>query len=212
MPIDDRIIYFVGGCILGFFLGYVVRTLRETKEELDEVKDIVKGEGSVKRHKDERGELDTSYILRTWKNWALLFVVALSVFASFKSQDVSNDVVRTQELQAETQRQLDRVVGCNQEVLQKALDVLNQRSTFTQGAATSNLDLQKAQKAMFDILLHIPPYSEERQDRAVREYNESLNNFVKSATSSQINAEIAKYPKAEELTACVRSVTKDEQE
>jgi dTDP-4-dehydrorhamnose 3,5-epimerase-like enzyme len=207
MPIDDRFLYFVGGCILGFFLGYVVRTIRETKEEVEEVRDIIKNEGIPKR--DERGFFNTEGSKRNWKNWVLLLVVLLSAFASFKSQAASNDVVRTQESQAETQEQLDRVLSCNQEILQKALDVLNQRSTFSQRAANTNLELQKAQKIMFDILFHIPPYSLAVREDAVKDYRAALRNFVDKANESKASAIVSSYPKAEELAACVRRATKE---
>lgn len=82
MDFSDRMEWLFLGCLIGFVVGYIVRSLREIKATVDEVDDI------VKQNKDEHGALSW----KTASNLSLFLVVALTVWAAFVSQKASNDV------------------------------------------------------------------------------------------------------------------------
>ena len=88
MGLDDRLAYLMIGCAIGFILGYFVRALRDIKEELHEVDEIVK--------KQERGEAGFMRFPMV-ANAALILVLGLSLWASFTTQKVNNELADTQD-------------------------------------------------------------------------------------------------------------------
>lgn len=76
----SRVVVFAIGCLIGFVLGYVVRSLRDIKNEVGEIHD-------GQRRNDERG---IAALPDFWTSIALLLVVGLSVWASISSQNAVN--------------------------------------------------------------------------------------------------------------------------
>lgn len=94
MEYTDRFLWLSLGGGIGFVLGYIVRSLREIKEEVDEIVEI---ERRI-RHDDQIPPKDSSDRSSQGSSWelasriALFIVVAVTVWAAFVSQKASNDV------------------------------------------------------------------------------------------------------------------------
>lgn len=203
MTPEDRLLWLLLGVAIGIFLGWLTRILRDILEGVKEVDHFLKK--SPPRQRDERGAVNMNKL----QGVALLIVVLLTAFASWQSQAASNKVADTQDRLKTAQAKLDRVVDCNKTVLSDALNALNTRTSYTQNAAVSNVDLVKAQVTMFDILLHRPPYSDLTRFSATQEYNESAKAFIKAGTEAKNNAILTKYPEAEDLNACIEAMVPD---
>lgn len=189
MAFDDRLQYLLLGIVIGFVLGYLVRLVKDIKEELDEVDTIVK---RIEHHDDESGFMRYPWIA----NIAILLVVGLTAYASFVSQKASNEV-------ADAQEQQEQVVACNQMVLAQALEALNERSTYTTGMATSNIELQQSQSDFFTILLHKPPYSEQKRTKAVQDYYSDLQTFLRIAHKNVKKVKNNPLPTIEDFQDCL---------
>lgn len=197
MAFDDRLTWLMLGVVIGFFAGYITRTLREIKEEIHEVDEIVKSEWHEKH--DEAGAIS----FPSWPNIALLIVIMATGFAAFQSQEAANKVTSTQDELIKTQNRLESVVSCNKELLGQALTILNARTRASEEAARANLQLQKSQSLMFDVLLHVPPYGPEREAQSLKIYSEDLKAFVDAGGLSQFTAKANRYPKASDLIDCI---------
>lgn len=106
MDLGDALGWLALGCLIGFVLGYVTRTLQdvlgkvddvdekvhEIKVELDEVDDLVKNR-NCPIVRDDEGALKWL----TAANVALFIVVMLTAYAAFVSQQASNDVQESYE-------------------------------------------------------------------------------------------------------------------
>jgi hypothetical protein len=190
MDWSERLEWLILGCIIGFIMGYIVRTLREIKEELDEVDEIVKGEHGIEGK--QRGSIHTP----TLAGFMLICVVAITAWAAFASQSASNEVKKTQD-------QLARVTICNKQYLSETIRTINARTRYSQRQAVSNVALQKSQARFLAFLLHKPPPGQAETRRAFEEYAQDLNDFV-IASSNQANVvEDNKYPTEAELDACI---------
>lgn len=197
MAFDDRLTWLLIGVVIGFFAGYVTRTLREIKEEVHEVDEIVKSEWHEKH--DEAGALSPTF----WPNVIMILVVVITFWAAVQSQIAANKVTSTQADLITTQKQLGNVVSCNKKLLTQALDVLNARTRVSEEAAKANLQLQKSQGLMFDVLLHIPPYEADRQTRSVQVYAEALKKFIDAGGAVEYSTKVNRFPKAEDLSDCI---------
>lgn len=194
----DRLFWFLLGCLVGMVIGYVVRSLREIKDKVDQVdKHITEGppndEGSVTR--------------QGLRDGLLLLVVAMVVWASISSQLNSNKVSDQQdklnsqqttltqqqakiaELVTDLQEQQDKsdkIVDCNQKFLQGTIAALNSRTVFTVAQAKANLDLQIAFNKVVTASLAEPPPTETEARKIVEDYANALNHFIE-LTSKQTN-------------------------
>jgi hypothetical protein len=81
----------LGGAV-GFVLGYIVRSLREIKEGVDEVKSHDQkheiAEEVTKRVKGEGGFVRIPYV----QDVLMIFVITLVVYAAWSTQGVNNDL------------------------------------------------------------------------------------------------------------------------
>lgn len=198
MAFDDRLVYLLLGMAIGFVLGYFTRLVRETKEELDEVKDEIEKDVIPNLHRHERDE--DGFISSTAASIMLLLVVGLAAFASFASQKASNDANHALD-------RVETISTCNQKVLTAALVALNERSTYTKASADANVDLQKSQRDFFTILLHQPPYSEAKQSQSVQDYYQDLLTFLKLAKKNAEKVGSNPYPDPSELQQCVSAAS-----
>lgn len=195
MAFDDRLQYLLIGMIVGFVLGYLVRLTREIKEELDEVDEIVKKElGNGHRDKDQAGFMRVPWAA----NIAILLVVGFTAYASFVSQKASNDVQTAQNSQS-------RTVYCSKKVLDEAVEVLNERSTFSGAQSGANIDLQTDFAKFFNLILHRPPYSERRRFLAAQAYQKSLNHFLDITRKQRAKVVNNPFPADAELDNCLAS-------
>lgn len=196
MAFDDRLQFLLLGMAIGFVLGYLVRLVRDIKEELDEVDEIVKKE--LGPH--DRGEGGFMRIPLA-ADIAILLVVGLTAWASFVSQKASNDVQNTQD-------RIERIILCNQNVLTATLDSLNERSTFTKESVSANIDLQQSQSNFLTILLHNPPYSEAKRAKSIQKYFEDLQRYLSVANKNRDKIATNPLPTLKEFTNCLDSSSK----
>lgn len=186
MSLDDRILTFALGCLVGFVLSYVVTQFRHER--------AVQGKGRWP----------------TGNQAALMLVVMLTAFAAFASQKASNDsedaLVRIDKQQKDlimTQERIERVSVCNQEFLTKTIVALNERTTYTSSATAANVALQKAQSTFLQVFIVEPPATPEQFNAALDLYLKKLKDFTTLAGLSADKVEKNKYPTADDLTACL---------
>jgi len=127
---------------------------------------------------------------------AMLLVVGLTVVASFVSQKASHD--SNQAVQSQS-----RVVYCSKKVLSEALDVLNERATYSSKQISANIQLQTDFSKFFNLLLHQPPFSAKKQLDAAQKYQKSLNEFVKISSKNKHKVESNPFPTDDELDLCL---------
>lgn len=197
MAFDDRLQFLLLGMAIGFVLGYLVRLVRDIKEELDEVKEEIET-GVIQHHNGDDGYMKVSL-----STVAILLVVGLTAWASFVSQKASNDVKDAQE-------RIEQTAECHQQVLEEALVALNQRSTFTKASAKTNVQLQKSQRAFLTILLHRPPFSEAKRTAAVRHYYRDLGTFLDVAKKNTQKVSENPFPEPGEMQKCMNDAQNEE--
>jgi len=195
MAFDDRLLALFVGLSIGFVLGYLTRLMqgmKEIKEELDEVDTIVKENLGNHHEGNESGFMRYPWVA----NFAVLVIVAITAWAAIVSQKASNDVQASQD-------RIEEVVVCLQTTLADVLESLNERGTYTTEVASANIDLQQAQSDLFDILRHKPPYSEERRQKAGRDYYQALQRFLEVAQKNRGKLVTNPLPTVQDFTTCL---------
>lgn len=203
MGLDDRLEWLLIGCVLGFFAGYATRFFRETnmslkeiKEELDEVDEIVKR--TPRGGHNENGFISAELAVKI----ALPIVVIITALAAFQSQIALN---RSHDVQNESKARST----CTVIYLGKTFDALKVRTNYTENRAEQDAELQRAQAAMFSILLHEPPYSDEKQTAAAQDYFSELGEFVSASSTTAKHFDDNPYPTDKDLVACVEEHLKE---
>jgi hypothetical protein len=199
MGFDDRLLYILLGAFIGFVAGYVTGALRESnkklteiKEELDEVDEIVNNEKPPRHQSNERGILST----RIGLNVVVATLVLLTGISAIRAQVAVNNVNETQDRQ-------EALTSCTADIVEQTIETLKIRSDFTLSQVDANVDLQRAQSEMISVLLHEPPYSEQRQIEAFKQYFDALNHFVAAASNAQNTATENPYPTVSQFGNCI---------
>lgn len=204
MAFDDRLEWLLLGVLLGYFMGYVTRSLREIKEGVDKVEAFLRNKPRPAKKKADDGGVNRE----RFNQIMLLLVVVLTAFAAFRSQYAANQAEHANSITHDNQAQLKRVVGCVIKNQTAYLNVVNERTEFTKDQALANKDLQKAQRVFFGVLLHIPPYPPTRRVDAAQDYQNALDHYLNTAKAYEKNTQTAQYPTANDLLKCVDSKTK----
>lgn len=201
MELHETIWHILLGVSIGYILGRFHSYLREIKEELDEVDDIVKGQ----RAQDEKGIVQHRIAL----NVALAVVVLLSLWASISSQiqsddlqDTNSDLKTAQADLKDAQSAIKRIGVCNQVSLTQLVQALNERVGYTQGRADADVALTKSEAKFWTLILTEPPPSPEEGRAALEKYLGLINDFVKASAEAKIKGNEFPYPTEEELKAC----------
>lgn len=199
MDIFERAIYLALGGAIGFIVGYITRSLRDIKEELDDV------DQKVTRHEnDQRG------IVR-WPlaaNVALGLVLVLSVWASIASQISSNRANDASDRSDDAVSRLSTLVKCNGQVLDNLVDASNDRTTYSADQIQANVALQNSFSTLLGVLLHQPPFDEARQEKAVSDYYSDLQTFVVTSHKTADQVKANPYPVKDALGICIANATK----
>lgn len=217
MDFDDRLVLFLLGCLIGSVVGYIVRLLQETREKIVEVDEHVQDTHHAPR--EESGFITFPAL----KNFFVLAIVAVAAWAAITTQLVNNDLKSAQgDLKSavadlkvaqadlkKAQERTEHVVFCTSLILSKAIDALNERTTYSGAQADANVELQQAQAEMLGILAHEPPYPEARRDAAIQAYFDALGKFFGLAKKSQEKVEQNDYPTIEEFKACLDAPPED---
>lgn len=198
MAFDERLQFLLLGMVIGFVLGYLVRLVREIKEELDEVKSEIENE-VIPHTRSEDGFMRVPWIA----NVAVLLTVGLTVWASIVSQKASNDAEDGQDRIDVAVAKLDIATDCNISITSEALRALNERSKSNVHSQAALVDVQVDFSKFFNLILHQPPFSDQKQLDAAHEYQSSLNNFVEKATRTKKKVEDNPIPTPQDLRDCI---------
>lgn len=133
-------------------------------------------------------------MMRTVATGVCVVLVAVAAFITQNSANDSNKAVN----------QVQSLSICNQRIMAKTLIALNERSTFTKAAADSNINLQQSQADFFGILLHRPPYSENRRTKSSFDYYHDLQEFLNLAKKSRKKVEENPFPTVRDYNRCIR--------
>lgn len=198
MNLDTRVGWFILGCVLGFIVGYVIRSLREIRQKVEHVEEFVTHEvdkdGDSKSKKQKTGVFDRSKVL---SNIGLLIVVILTAASAFLSQKASNGVKSNQEY-------LSQITACNQHYITKTVSALNARTKNSLEQIEANKILQEKQAEFFALILSEPKPSDAKARSKALEYSKALNEFVTSSNKTNNNIEENAYPTAKELSDCFK--------
>lgn len=197
MAFDDRLGFLILGGMIGFILGYIVRSLRDIKEELDEVDELVKDRF---KNRDESG-----FINSTLGNVALIVVIGLTVFASIASQRAHNDSENALKQFNAAQVQLAHQTLCNRTVLKDALVALNERTTYSEAQVNTNVALQTSFSRLLGTLLNNPDLSPKQREDATNKYFQDLTNYVSIADKTKQKVRDNPFPSDEELSSCLEA-------
>lgn len=174
MSMSDRLGWFVLGAVIGFVIGFIVRGFRE-----------------MKVRKNENGAIKEQTILRI----SLFCVIVISVTAAFLSQRATNNVTKDQ-------KQISRIVICDQKFLSLTIAALNQRTVYQKSQLDANVTLQRAQYVFFTTLLK-PGVSDTVKLKSVRTYIAALNNFVNINVKTGVTQKQNPYPTEEQFIGCL---------
>lgn len=193
----DRVVWMLVGSLVGFVLGYVVRTLHDSKEEMDEVLEVVReikdkldaddSNSTEKRFhiNGESGSIDLGFL----KNLVIAGVVLITAFAAFSSQNASNNVRSSTE--------------CNRKFLAQTISALNERTTYTVRQSDAIVKLQKAQSVYLKELLVRPPKPDSDLTKALRTYVRTLTRYVEVTDRARAKVEANPFPTESELSKCL---------
>lgn len=186
--LGERILFLAIGGVMGFVLGYIVRSITCLRNDVEEIKHH--------SHPKDAGLSRKPVILDV----VLLFVVCLTVFASFQSQKASNRV-------SDSQARIERVSACTLTFLSKTITALNDRTTYTGEQADKNIELQKAQARYLNFVVHKPPPSMHEALKAFRQYLSALTNFITVSEKNHDAITTNPYPTSLELQRCLNGET-----
>lgn len=158
----ERLLWLGMGGFMGFVLGYIVRSLRETKEEVDEIVELIKKseeKDPPSRVQDERGSVTLSWAGRV----GLFLVVALSVFASFQTSNING--------------QLKQTLACMTEYNTNQGKALNTRDRAVKTETQAGITLWTLYEKLYQIAKSDPkkiPIVQERLNKAIINYRDQL--------------------------------------
>ena len=203
MEFNDRFLSLLVGGAFGYILGYLTSWVRVTNDKLATMKNELDGVSEIlsktrqnpktrSRKRDERGAMTAD----GWTSVALIIVVAFTAFSAFQSQRALNGY-------KDTQNQQQALTACTARILKDTIATLDVRSNFVRKQASANVDLQRAQSEMIAILLHEPPYTDERQLAAFKTYFDALNSYVSASDKAEQLASEQPYPTITEFNTCI---------
>lgn len=194
MDWTERIEWLLLGMFIGYVLGRIVKSQREIKEELDEVKALeqqIVTDHKRFRRKNRKHDEEGATRQQILYNAGLFIVLVMVVYSSFASQKASNEGKDT--------------ADCNISFLGGALTSLNDRSTYTVEASQANLKLQTAQAEFFGLLLAQPPLDDRAKRVASVKYFAALNEFVEVTSKSTNDLRQNPYPTVEAYRFCLNN-------
>lgn len=175
MGLDERATWLLLGCAIGFVLGYIVRSLRDIKEELDEVEDILK-----KPERGEKGFMRYPIVA----DIMLILVVSITAWAAFASQQASNDVRHVSE--------------CATQYNMRLGETLASRDKAIRAGADAEIRLWARYNKLYKIAKSNPSKIPVLQERL----NEAINTYRKSLSEIQKTRETHPYPNPDILQSC----------
>lgn len=202
MGLDERVFYLLIGFLIGLFVGYVTRSLRDINEKVTEELEIIKHEH------DERGRARIPSISElvertTIQGLALFFVVALTAYSAIVSQVNSNEVKAQAEINTRNTQNIGAIALCTSNYLSDLLVVVNARTTYTTELAEANVLLQDAQSVFVGEALIEPALEAQRVTAALRDFQEALDVFQEVSERSIRTQKNNKYPEDADYQECL---------
>lgn len=176
MGLDERLLWLLFGCAIGFILGYIVRSLRDIKDELDEVANEV----TPKRKRTEAGFMRRFGI----SDLALLAVVILTVWAAFASSKASSDV--------------HQLVTCTTKYNISQGDALTSRDGSVKSGTSSEITMWERYQQLFKIAQSNPskiPVLQRQLNTAIGQHIQDLKKLQKARSATP-------YPNPDVLVTC----------
>lgn len=216
MDLSDRALYILVGMVIGAVLGYFSRVLQEIrkdvadnasvvhdiKEEVDEIDSIVKSN----RVRDESGFMRIPVVA----DIILISVLAMTVWAAIstgvtnnKLENALDDIRQNQSADDRQEVRIQKVTSCTLEFTSRTIQALNERTTYTGQAANANAEVLQAQQDFLEIILKIPPPSDEEALEALRTYTLAVGEYNVLADKSDDKRNEFAYPTNKELAACL---------
>jgi hypothetical protein len=190
MGAEERIGWMLLGMAVGFIAGYIVRSLRELREDVHVVKEeLHEVDGIVKHKLGERNGDDGFMSNRYVADIGMIVVLVIVLASCVVSWTASNDVHTS--------------TSCSRKFLAKTIVALNERTEFAGAQAESNVELQRAQQQFFELLLRKPPETEARRSAAAQEYLKNLNEFIALNTKTADKVAQNPYPTNKQLQDCL---------
>lgn len=183
----ERLGWMLFGMAVGFVAGYIVRALRELKDDVHEIKEELDEVDDIVKHKltGDDGFMSNRLVADTVMV-VVLVMVLISTVVSIR-----------------TSSQVEENADCSLDIFEKTIIALNERTEFTSAQARSNVDLQTDQKEFFELLLRKPPEPEARRSQAAQDYLDSLEEFVELSSKTAVKVDNYPYPTNKELQACL---------
>lgn len=202
MGIDDRLVLFALGCVLGFILGRFDLRLRDIKDQMNEIDECV--HECRKRIRDERGTMKISAI----RHGALLVVVALCFVSTYLSGSAANKSNDTSQRVIQLQSEQKQNVDCTTQVLFDAIRALNERTTYSGAQADANIALVQGQ---LDLLLRSqdPNLTDAEGQELFQTYVAKVQEFIELANKTKGQQLEFPYPTVEDLTRCLADKPND---
>lgn len=210
MGLDERLGYIVLGALIGFVVGYMTGRLRDIETLVKEVDEIVKEDRGIDPEADQdRNERGVARFTPFLKQLPLFLALVFTLYAAFSAQAATNKEKQTSERLDATVQRLDDLTTCNTDILGKALNALNERTTYSGDQAALQLELQKAQATFLRIIIGPPPPTDEAAFAALKEYFDKLTQFAVVSEKSQEKIRNNSYPTKDQLDACFTPSTKE---
>lgn len=192
--LDERLGWLLIGVAIGYGLGQLVRAVEGvwSSRNIAGPNQLAFIKMRPALHRNEAGFLK----YRAVANITLVSVLVLSVWASWASQRASNDVLKTQE-------RIDTSSKCTLMILEKTIDALNERTQYSTSSTRANVDVQRAQAVMLEILLHKPPFTSQEEEAAQQTYFAALSNFLTLTDKQKLKTDEYSYPTVQELQSCL---------
>lgn len=216
MDLDDRALYLFLGMVLGAVLGYVSRMLQEIhkdvsvlnidvhdiKEEVDEIDSIVK----TRRDRDDGGFMRFPLVA----DIVLIAVIAMTAWAAVSTGITNNrlgsaieDIQAVQRADEKQDTRIQKITTCTLEFTSKTIAALNERTTYTGQTTASNVRVLQAQQEFLEIILQVPPPSDEDALVALRTYTDAVAEFNVIAEKQKDKLNRYSYPTNQELATCL---------
>jgi hypothetical protein len=182
MDLWDRFLWLAIGCFIGFVLGYIVRSLQEIKARVEHVEETVT-ENEPKKSKWDRnddGLLRHPLLL----DLVLLIVVGMTVFASFATAKVNNE--------------LQEVLACNTEFNNEQAVALRSRDRAVSNGIQSEIELWRRYERLYKKAKEYPeriPALQEKLNRAIIQHRKALQTI-------QVSRELYDYANPNILQDC----------
>lgn len=187
--VTDRVLVFAFGCVVGFVIGYIVKSIHCIRREVEEIK-----EHTHQPPPKDAGLARHPLVLDV----VLLLVVLIVAYSAVQSQLASNKVT-------DQQHQTNTIVACNQQFLSETVAALNERTTYSTAQTNKNVELVKNQFLFLSQISVRPPPTKRDRLNSFHAYLNALSEFLVISKQTKEKAILNPFPTIPELKRCLTS-------